>query len=331
MSICYCDQAEFGPSYGLCKDMLALIPYFTIPAFQPFPIDHPLHWLGIQPFGVMMAVGVFVGTSMSRRFAEKNKLDEDTMRWLVVRVVVIGFIVCHITNTLFYEPHRLKEDPLLLLRIWDGISSYGGLFGASFALWFLTRNFSDMKRLRWADWGVVGAAPGFMFGRIGCSIVHDHIGKATTSPFGIDFPPTSVHGQLIQGVHHDLGFYEVPVLLFLSIVVYLISKVKDRKDGVITGIAAIVYSVPRFFFEFYRFKTTDPTYFGLTPAQYFSIAFATFGVLVLGRIYVLKKFTLASEPDMHRMHDKPAEAKAPVKSGPGKSKAGSKNKKRKKR
>ena len=323
----------FGRRERLCQDTGVVIPYFTIPAFQPFPPGHALHWLGIQPFGVFMALGVFFGTSLARKFAEKNQLDDETVRWLAFRIIVVGFIICHFVNALFYEPHRLKEDPMLLIRIWEGISSYGGIFGATLAFLFFTRNFDKMIKLRWADWVMAGTVPGFMFGRIGCAIVHDHIGVATKSPLGVDFstvdPSPVVHGNLISGVHHDLGLYEVPVLLGLWLIIFLVSRIADRKDGLITAISSIGYAIPRFFFEEYRFESTDPTYFGLTPAQYFSIFFVIVGLTILYRLYVAKKFTLATVPDLHKIEVPTGGAKPPGTSASTPKTSGSKKKKKK--
>ncbi len=273
-----------------------------IPLFELQPIKIPGIGLPIQPFGVLMAIGVLVGTHMARRYLDKMKMDDETMRWLGIRILVWGFVACHIIDVLFYEPKKLLTDPLILLKVWEGISSYGGIIGAVIAFFILTRKFDKMNRLRWLDMLNHGVVPGYFFGRVGCAIVHDHIGIATSSPFAVNFDkPRTFQGVLIEGPHHDLGLYEVPVLLIIWILILLIARWQRRPDGLATGLIAILYSVPRFFFEFLRLEVSDPRYLGLTPAQYFSIAVFLAGAWVLVRIFVLKKFTRADQPEEHKM------------------------------
>ena len=43
-----------------------------------------------------------------------------------------GFIGAHVFDVLAYQPGRLSEDPLLIFKLWQGISSYGGFIGGVF-------------------------------------------------------------------------------------------------------------------------------------------------------------------------------------------------------
>jgi len=262
---------------------MAAFPYIHIPTLEvPIPIVGPVD---IQPFGVLVACGVLLGTWMGRKYCERNGLDEDGMRYLGIRLLIWGFISCHVFNTLFYEWDRFQRDPWLMLKIWDGISSWGGVIGGGLALYIYT-GIKKMDRLRWADWAAYGAVGGWVLGRLACAVVHDHLGGPTSFALGVDFPPhkyafNEASDQVIRA--HDLGLYEFFYLVPLLLVIVVLERWKGRKPGFIMGFVAIAYSIPRFALEFLRVEQTDPRFLGLTFAQYACILAVAGGWLLLKR------------------------------------------------
>jgi phosphatidylglycerol---prolipoprotein diacylglyceryl transferase len=259
------------------RDM-ALVPFIDIPVLDLGPVD-------LQPFGILVAMGVLLGTWMGRKYSERNGLDDDTMRYLGIRVLVWGFIACHVFNTLFYEWERFQDDPLLMLKVWDGISSWGGVIGGGLALYLYT-TIRKLDRLAWADWAAYGAIGGWVPGRLACAVVHDHLGYPTSFPLGVNFPPHKYPFDKASDVTiraHDLGLYEFIYLVPLFFVIVLLERKKVRKPGLLLGVLAVGYSVPRFFLEFLRRPETDPRYYGLTFAQYACVAAVIAGYMLLKR------------------------------------------------
>src|SRR5690242_452407 len=110
-----------------------LIPYITLPEltlvpehvfrnFPPIPIT-------VKPFGMLVATGVYVAAWLTLRRARRIGLDERAMSSFIAWGLGIGFIGAHVLDELFYYPQRLVEDPLSILRLWDGLSSFGGFTG----------------------------------------------------------------------------------------------------------------------------------------------------------------------------------------------------------
>jgi phosphatidylglycerol---prolipoprotein diacylglyceryl transferase len=261
-----------------------------IPFIRPAPID--LGLVDIHVFGILLATGVLLGSYLARRFADRHQMDDETLRWLGIRLIVIGFASAVVLDNLLY----LKE-----LRPWEwkiGISSYGGIIGGFAGFVFVTRPLHGMNRLRWADLFTSGLVPGFMLGRVGCSLAHDHVGVATDFPLAVNYPEGAIRG--VAGLHHNLGLYEVPLVLLIWVFILLIGRIPDRKDGLISAFAAISYSVPRFFLDFLRPESSDPTYLGLTPGHYFSIVLLSVGLAILHRLYIKKEFTLATVQDTYQ-------------------------------
>ena len=94
------------------------LPYFHLGAIGP-----------IQAFGVIVAIGVLLGAGILRRYAEWHGISDDHIRGLTGWVTISGFIGAHVFDVLFYQWPALEQDPLLIIYIWKGISSYGGFLG----------------------------------------------------------------------------------------------------------------------------------------------------------------------------------------------------------
>ena len=100
------------------------MPFIELPTLHLGPIP-------IQFFGILVAIGVLVGTSAAVRYATHYKLNEDNMRYVGMRVIIFGFIMCHLLDVFFYTPGKVLKDPWIILKLIEGIASYGGILGAS--------------------------------------------------------------------------------------------------------------------------------------------------------------------------------------------------------
>lgn len=247
--------------------------------------DLPQSFGFINLFGILIAAGVLLGTWLGRKYCERNGLDQDTLQFFGLRLIVWGFIGAHVFNTIFYDMHGFIEDPWGTTKKL-GISSYGAVLSGALAYFYYTWKLK-LDRRKWADMAAWGASGGWLFGRLGCALVHDHVGFKTDSPMGVNFPPMKYPWDRSQEVirAHDLGLYEFLLWLVLLAMVILLERWKGRKPGFIMGALAVAYSVPRFLFEFLRPDVTDPRYAGLTFAQWASIGVFLVGLqLIFGKV-----------------------------------------------
>jgi phosphatidylglycerol---prolipoprotein diacylglyceryl transferase len=238
-----------------------------------------------EPFGAIVVSGVFMGASVLRRHAARYGIGPDVARSLTFWIVFTGAIGAHVFEVLMYERARMDADPWLLLKLWDGISSYGGFLGGAIGYALYVR----WKRLGpgvTADTVVIGLLVAFSIGRIGCTVIHDHVGSATAFWMGTDYPRAELArrgllsafpgaGELVRA--HNLGLYE---LLFLIPVNALVLSLAFQNRhplpaGFIAVLVGLLYSPVRFFLEYLRLEVSDPRYAGLTFAQWCSLlAFA---------------------------------------------------------
>ena len=255
-----------------------MLPYFEQPVWQIGP-------LAIHAFGVAVAVAAWFGlTIVQRRFARLG-LDPLVGQRLGGWMLLGGILGAHLFSVLLYFPHKLREDPWLILRIWEDISSFGGLLGglAAALIFFAMRARDEDRRAKLAYLDAIAFVfpAALAIGRFGCALAHDHPGTVTTFPLAIGLR-TDAALDYLSGVYraaglalppaartmgfHDLGLYE---FLFLSLVVvplFVRWSRRHRPAGFYLVTFAALYLPVRFGFDMLR--VADVRYVGLTPAQW---------------------------------------------------------------
>jgi len=110
-----------------------MIPYFEVPPLHIGPI-------ALQSFGVLAAAGVAVASWLLVREAARRRLDTQPMRDFAPWAVVGGVIGGHLMHLFLYHPEELHGPlgALQILKVWDGLSSTGGVIGGALVavLWF---------------------------------------------------------------------------------------------------------------------------------------------------------------------------------------------------
>lgn len=302
-----------------------LMPAATVAATTGLPFFHLGSYdvgLPIQAFGVIVAIGLIIGATPLRRYAEWHGVSDDHIRGLLTWVMISGFLGAHEFDVIAYQWHRIGEvasaqpaswwpgwlpDGMwpsnwpLGLRIWDGISSYGGFIGGAigFALYVWWKRLP--VRL-FADITIVGLLPAFTIGRVGCSVVSDHIGAAVDPGtwyafLAEDYPRTAKVAQQLAEAYPgtseyirawNLGLLEFLYLVPVNIIiVWLAFRPQKRMPaGYITVLTGVLYAPARFFLDFLRPETTDPRYLGLTFAHWSSIL--AFGVALYAARRILQ-------------------------------------------
>ncbi len=245
-----------------------MIPYF----------DGHLFNIGSQPiymFGVLVALGVIIGDRIVVKEGAKRGLDPQDVKFLNVRIVFGGFIMAHLVSVIFYFPERIRENPLVLVYIWSGLSSFGGFLGAALAFLYYTRK-DKIPPLPYADSVGLGLVIGWIFGRTGCFTAHDHPGRHTDFFLAVRYP---------DGPRHDLGLDELLLTIVIAIVLFAYAR-RPRVPGRTIGLFALMYAPVRFGLDFLRatdVSQPDQRYAGLTPAQWACIACLAVGVWLVTR------------------------------------------------
>jgi phosphatidylglycerol:prolipoprotein diacylglycerol transferase len=257
------------------------IPYFEQPHLGPF-----------HAFGALVAAAVLFGTHVLQKRATHERLDPELASRQVFWVLVSGFIGAHLVHSLVYFPSETLEDPISILKVWEGISSFGGFLGAVVGLVLFSRRdefraLSMTVRWRYIDVVAYAFVMGWAFGRAGCTVAFDHPGSVTTFFLGF----TDKAGD----VRHNLGLYEALYFVPLMGLFWLLGrKVRRFGPGFFAGLVPVLYAPFRFSIDFLRH--VDVRYGGLTPAQWGCFAVFGAGLFVMVRSRRLVAVE-ASEPE----------------------------------
>jgi len=249
-----------------------LIPYIRPPEklIADLPVIGPLK---LQFFGPLVAAGVILGYHRCLHYAKRKDIDEFLARDLMFWVLVTGFVISHWVSVLFYFPEDVAANPLVLIMIWNGLSSVGGFFGAMVGFfWYLRKH--KQPYLVYLDMLCYGLLVGFTMGRLGCSLVHDHPGSIVDPNFLLAVGPWP-DGQY----RLDLGLLEFMYLVPIVLYVHLAYDWMKARPGRLIGMVAILYGPYRFFLDTMRDK--DARYLGLTTAHYASMVILALGIYLV--------------------------------------------------
>ena len=231
-----------------------MIPYLAEPVLVVGSVR-------ISAFAVLVVASVCTGFAVVSRFAPRFGLARPVAERTVVWTILLGFVGSRVVELAAYHPELLVERPLELLRIWGGMSSYGGIAGgiagALVVMW--RRGLSRAEMLRFFDLVAFAFPFAWVLGRAGCSLRHDHLGVASESLLAVSFP---------DGPRFDLGLLELLLTIPIAGGFAWLSR-RPRPSGFYLALFFTIYGPARFGLD--ALRSGDPRYLGWTPGQYASV------------------------------------------------------------
>jgi phosphatidylglycerol:prolipoprotein diacylglycerol transferase len=248
-----------------------VIPYFEL---REIPIGGGR---SLAAFGTLVTLGIFAGAWFAERRGRLAGIPAREIPAAILSAVVPGVVLAHL---LALMPHGGGPDGWSnrsVLEFWNGMSSFGGFAGALLGLSI----YYGRSRRSWlptADVLVQALVIGWVFGRLGCTLVHDHVGTPSEFALAIRFP---------DGPRHDLGLYELLYTVVVLVPAVFILNRRPRPPGTSVAVLALLYAPVRFLLDFLRqtdLPGADVRHRGLTLAQYGCIVLAVIGIGLLVRI-----------------------------------------------
>ena len=251
--------------------------------------------LQITWHGFFTAVGTLVGIWLAVRWATRAGYTEDdtfsVAMWGVIGAI-IGARLFHVVDQWdFYS-----RDPITILKVNEGgLAIYGTIVGGPLAgALYAWRRKLNVPRL--ADVASPPLILGMAIGRIGDIINGEHHGAhAAGFPLAVVYTNPNTLGEIGVPVHLAVGYELVMDLVIFAFLVWLARGVvrgrngrlranwepRYPRDGMLFWTYLCLYSLGRFFIQFYRVDT--PFALGLSQAQLLSILTAM--VAVWGLVY----------------------------------------------
>ncbi len=278
---------------------LSLIHLRTMqyPAFDPVILH--LGPAAVRWYGLMYLLGFAGAWLLGQRLARRpgSVIDERQLEDLIffgALGVIVGGRMGYI---LFYDFGRWLDDPLALLRIWEGgMSFHGGLLGVLVAmLWFARRQ--GLRFLQVTDFIAPLVPIGLFFGRIGNFINGELWGAPTDLPWGMRVPCAGHLDLCLNKLGLPPGTPETPPLhpnqLYEAglegVVLFALLWWAARRPsgmGFLSGSFLLGYGVFRFLIEFVRMPDSHIGYLALgwlTMGQLLSLPMILFGLYLVYR------------------------------------------------
>lgn len=255
-----------------------------------FSIDIGGFHFALRWYALSYIVGIFLGwrlaviTSRQAGLWPRNQSPiesaqtEDLMTWIVFGVILGG----RLGYVIFYEPTKYLDNPMSILKIWQGgMSFHGGFLGVLLTAYlFFKRNF--VPYASGADLLALCTPIGLLLGRIANFINAELWGRATEMPWGVAFPGEAAQacGQ-ISGLcaRHPSQLYEALLegLVLGTILIYVTFRRNGlKRPGLITGMFFAGYGITRYFVEFFR--QPDAQFQSTTNPIGFAFQFGDYGI-----------------------------------------------------
>jgi phosphatidylglycerol:prolipoprotein diacylglycerol transferase len=248
------------------------------------PVLIQLGPLAIRWYSLAYLAGILIGwwyllKLIDRPGAPMARRHADDMVFYATLGIILGGRLGYV---LFYKPGFYLENPLDILKLWDGgMSFHGGVIGTSLGIFYLARK-NGLNWLRIHDYVACCVPFGLFFGRLANFVNGELWGRVTDVPWAVVFPSG---GEVPR---HPSQLYEAGLegLLLFLILWFLFWKTDARyQPGRLVGVFLLGYGVSRFLVEFYREADSHLVAFaeqtGLHMGQWLSVP------MILGGVWLI--------------------------------------------
>lgn len=264
-----------------------------------FDINLSLRW-----YAVSYILGFICAIRLMKYFIKRKKLWADgsppmsgeqadsLLTYLIIGVILGG----RLGYVLFYNFEYYLAEPIEVFQVWDGGMAFHGGFAGVVVAVILYCYFNKIYLWSCADLIAIATPPGLLFGRIANFINSELWGRPTEMPWGVVFPGSAAQFcPEVAGIcaRHPSQLYEALMEgLFLF---FLLTILAYRKflyyPGIITAVFIVVYSLSRFFVEYFR--TPDSQFLSSENPYGFAVVIGDWGV-TMGQCLSLPMFVFGA-------------------------------------
>jgi phosphatidylglycerol:prolipoprotein diacylglycerol transferase len=221
------------------------------------PVALDLGFFQLRWYSLAYLAGIFIGywymlKLIKQPGAPMARRHADDLVFYAALGIILGGRVGYV---LFYNLSYYLQNPLDILKLWDGgMSFHGGMIGTVLGIIYLSRK-EKLNWLRVHDYVACCVPFGLFFGRLANFVNHELWGAPTNVAWAVRFPEL-IGGMTVLGPpRHPSQIYEAILegLLLFAILAWMFWKTQSRYEpGKLVGAFTFFYGLFRFLVEFVR-------------------------------------------------------------------------------
>ncbi len=268
------------------------------------PVALDLGFFELRWYSLAYLAGIFIGywyllKMIKQPGAPMARRHADDMVFYAALGIILGGRLGYV---LFYNPGYYLENPVDILKLWDGgMSFHGGVLGTTLGILYLARK-EGLPWLRIHDYVACCVPFGLFFGRLANFVNHELWGAPANVPWAIRFPEVVAGLTALGPPRHPSQLYEAALegIVLFFILAWMFWRTQARYEpGKLVGAFIFFYGIFRFAVEFVREPDTQLVEFaqatGLHMGQWLSLP------MILGGLYLMltaKKRRVRVEPTL---------------------------------
>ena len=269
------------------------------------PVALDLGFFELRWYSLAYLAGIFIGywyllKLIKQPGAPMARRHADDMVFYAALGIILGGRLGYV---LFYNPGYYLENPLDILKLWDGgMSFHGGVLGTTLGILYLARK-EGLPWLRIHDYVACCVPFGLFFGRLANFVNHELWGAPANVPWAIRFPEVVAGLTALGPPRHPSQLYEAALegVVLFAILAWMFWRTEARyQPGKLVGAFIFFYGLFRFAVEFVRepdaqFAGTIVEASGLHMGQWLSVP------MIVGGLYLMltaKKRRVRVEPTL---------------------------------
>lgn len=247
-----------------------------------------LGFIQIYWYSITMLCGVIFGGLLTFIELKRLKININYFMDMLFYVIIFGFLGARLYYVLFNLDYYLI-NPSEIIAIWNGgLAIHGAILAGilTIIIYSLKHKKSKNEIIKYLDVSSFGVILGQIIGRWGNFFNQEAHGGVTTKAFleSIHIPNFIIEGMTINGiVYHPTFLYESILNLIGLVILLIVRKNKNLKNGMLVSIYLMWYSLVRFFIE--SMRTDSLMLFNLKMAQVISIVLFIVGLIIFGVSY----------------------------------------------
>jgi len=233
-----------------------------------YPILFSIGRVHIYTHGVMIVLGIILGSVLLYLMAQKKGFETDFLFDTIVYSIFAGLIGARLAYIILY--HNQFANFKEMLFIWyGGLTSFGGIICGFLVSWAIL-HYKKKPVGEWFDIGIIGFLVGWAVGRVGCLLAGDSLGIVSASKIAI-------WGRLPSQLFESIWAI---ILAAVCYFIYLKKSKWNLPDGFIFLAGVSGYAIGRFAIDFFRDEPLILNF--LKASQIFSLLIFIIAAFIMG-------------------------------------------------